>query len=235
MGLNVLRSIKTFSDLPIGTKIEMTVVDPEDGKLDILFVSQIEGFGEANIMRISAPIYEAKVFPVRVNSHLEAYLFLNQSIIYAVSGVVVDRSNNDGFAILEVNVTKDIKKIQRRQYFRFDCSVPVLFFQPDTGDPDEMEEIIGKTIDISGGGLSALTENMLESNAILKGYLELDDIRVGFSGKILRCIRYNKSDEVKYLSSVSFTDIEYKDREKIVGFIFNRQRELLKRGLRGSK
>lgn len=212
----------------------MTVVDPIEGKLDIGFVSQLEGYVDVNIVRISAPIFEAKIYPVRINSHIEAYLFCKANQIYRLAGYVTDRIIIDDIALLDLRVTEDPTRIQRRQYYRFDCKVPVTFYESKPDELDQNNSIVGHTVDISGGGLSSLTDIMLTADSVLSGALMLEDYVLEFTGKVIRCRREIINDEVKYISSISFVDIEYKEREKIVAFIFYQQRELLKRGLRGS-
>jgi c-di-GMP-binding flagellar brake protein YcgR len=229
-----VNKLENFRDIPIGTKMELNVTDPIEGKLDIGFVSQIEGIIDENIVRISAPIHEARVYPIRINSRIEAYLFYKSNQIYKVSGYVVDRLIVDDIALLDLKATEKIQKIQRRQFYRFKCSVPVTFDVLQSKDLEEVsEEIFGHTIDLSGGGLSTLTGKPLWENNYLQGKLELEDGNfIDFNGKVIRCIKKIVNDELKYISSIVFTDIDYKKRERIVGFIFNQQRLLLKKELR---
>lgn len=229
-----MKILENFRDIPIGTKMELNVTDPIEGKLDIGFVSQIEGYIDENAFRISAPIYETKIYPIRVNSHIEAYLYYKSNQIYKISGYVANRLIVDDIALLDLRVTQKIQKIQRRQFFRFSCSIPIIMYeQQSKGLEDEIKEIIGHTIDLSGGGLSTLTVEPLSVNKELKGKLELDaENFIDFSGEVIRCVKNVVNDELKYISSISFTNIDYKKRERIVGFIFNQQRLLLKKELR---
>jgi len=228
-----LCKLEKFGDVPIGTKVELSVIDPIEGKLNIGFVSQIEGYINADIIRISAPIFEAKVYPVKVNSKIEAYLFFKSNQIYRISGFVYDRLIVDDIALLDVRVTENLQKIQRRQFFRYDCLVPITFYeQQSNGLEDDFKEISGVIIDLSGGGLSALTDEPLNKDIVIKGRFILDDNLIVFSPKLIRCYRNIINNELKYVSSISFIDIGYKERERIVEFIFNQQRLLLKKGLR---
>jgi c-di-GMP-binding flagellar brake protein YcgR len=229
-----LKKLENCRDIPIGTKMELNVTDPIDGNLNIGFVSQIEGHIDQNILRISAPIYEAKVYPIRVNSHIEAYLFYMSNQIYKIEGYIENRLIVDDIALLDLRVTEKIQKIQRREFFRFACSVPIIFYEQQLKVlGDEIKEILGHTIDLSGGGLSAFTGKPLIKDNEIEGKLELDDGNfIDFKAKVIRCIMNIVNDELKYVSSLSFTDIDYKKREKIVGFIFNQQRLLLKKELR---
>ncbi|MDF2986654.1 MAG: putative glycosyltransferase [Eubacterium sp.] len=210
----------------------MTVVDPIDGKLDIGFVSQLEGIIDVNTLRISAPIFEAKIYPVRVNSRIEGYMFCKANQIFRIAGVVTDRLIIDDIALLDVFVTENPERMQRRQFYRFDCKVPVTFIVPDGEEPEVHYEIDGYTLDISGGGISAVTDRALAADLIVSGILKLDTYELEFQGKVIRCRKEIILDELKYISSIGFIDLEYKERENIVSFIFNQQRELLKRGQR---
>jgi len=211
--------------------MELNVTDPIEGKLNIEFVSQIEGYIDENSFRISAPIFEGKVYPIRVNSRIEAYLFYKSNQIYKIVGYVLDRLIVDDIALLDFKVTEKLEKVQRRQFFRFGCVAPIIFYEQQL--EGDVKEIFGHTVDISGGGLSALTSEPLIENNDLKGKFELvDNNFIDFNGKVIRCVKNIANDELKYLSSISFIDIDYKKREKIVGFIFNQQRLLLKKELR---
>lgn len=229
-----MSNIRTFTDIPIGTKLELTVTDPMEGKIDIDFISQIEGYTDVNTMRILAPIYEAKIYPVKVNSHIEAYLFYKSNQVFQIKGVVTNRIIIDDIAFLDMRVTENVKRIQRRQYFRFDCSVPVAFYDKPKEEEQQEPEIYGHTVDLSGGGLSVITEIALVKDKLIGGYIDLGEYKVNFVGKVLRCNRKIINDELQYISSISFSDMGFKDREKIVGYIFSRQRMLLNKWLRGN-
>lgn len=221
-----------YEDIPIGTKIELNVVDPVQGKLNINFISQIENFKDENIIIISAPIFEAKVFPVRVNSKVEAYAYRGDHLNKIV-GFIENRLFIDGIAVLEVRVVESIQRIQRRRFFRFDCSVPVVFYEkPEANDQDAIQ-IAGRTLNLSGGGLLAITDKPLTKGLDLPGQIWLgNDTSVEFNGKVIRCASEVINEELKYISSIGFIDIGYKQREMIVGYIFDQQRILLKKGLR---
>lgn len=233
MGVFLIK-FENIGDIPIGTKIELSVVDPIQGKLNIGFVSQIEGYINESTIRIAAPIFESKVYPIRVNSNIDAYLYVKANQIYRIAGFVENRLIVDDIALIDLKVTKKLQKIQRRQFFRFSCIVPISFYQQQSSSLEEDDkEIIGQTIDLSGGGLSSITDNPLSQAAVLKGRLKLDeDVIVDFNGKVVRCIKDIINCELKYISSISYIDIGYKEREMIVEFIFNQQRLLLKKGLR---
>lgn len=222
-----------IEDLPIGTKLEINVTDPVEGRLNIDFISELENYKDENTMIIAAPIFEAKVYPVRVDSKIEAYAYQKNHVI-KIAGVVVDRHSTEGIALLEVKIVQKKERIQRRQFFRFECSVPIVFYIKKQEETEIVEnEITGRTMDLSGGGLLALTEEPLERGEELKGKVYLDEEKnVDFIGKVIRCETKKINEEQRYISSVSFLDLGFKEREMIVGYIFSQQRILLKKGLR---
>lgn len=222
-----------FKNIPIGTKVEMKVVDPIDGKLDIAFISQIENYCDQNTLIMSAPIYESRIYPIRVNSKIEAYAYRSDHI-YRILGFVEKRLIIDDIAVLEVKITEEIQRIQRRQFYRFKCSVPVTFYlQQSDEQQDEAEEIIGQTLNISGGGLAAITDKPLQKDYKIVGQLFMNnDNFINFNVKVIRCTANVINDKLKYISSIGFIDMGYKEREMIVNYIFDQQRILLNKGLR---
>lgn len=222
-----------FKDIPIGTKLELNITDPIEGKLGIGFISQIENYKDENILVISAPIYEAKIYPVRVNSKIEGYAYRGDHLNKIV-GFVENRLFIDEIAVLEVRIIENIQRIQRRRFYRFDCSVPVTFYiEKNDGVDSETDEVAGRTLNLSGGGLSALTDVSLEKGAELASKLKLDNNSfIEFKGRVIRSVSEVINEELKYISSISFIDIGYKRREMIIGYIFDQERILLKKGLR---
>jgi c-di-GMP-binding flagellar brake protein YcgR len=219
--------VKSYRELPIGTKIEMTVIDPLKGNIDIGFISQIEDFAEENVLKISAPIFRTEIYPISTNSKIEAFLFYKSSIVYKIVGYVINRTVVDNIALLELKVTEDITRIQRREFFRFECNVPIAIFL------DEQANIMqGRTLDISGGGLSCITSKGMQIDSNINGRIYLDDNALEFSGKVIRSNENIINDSINYISSINFSNLSGKDREKIIAFIFNNQRTLLKRGLK---
>jgi len=223
-----------YTDLQIGTKLELEIYDMMGDVIEHQFVSELEWIEEGNIAFIAAPISEGVVYPVRIGSKLNAY-FINRDDLYRFKAKVISRGMKDNIALLKVLVEEEFEKIQRRQFFRFDCSVPVKFRVIYSMRPDDNEKILFiKTFskDLSGGGLCMVTEERVNIDELVECIITLDNEKViSFKGKVVRSERLELDDRIKYETGITFKKIEDRDREAIIGFIFREQRKLRKKGL----
>ncbi|SNZ10403.1 c-di-GMP-binding flagellar brake protein YcgR, contains PilZNR and PilZ domains [Terribacillus aidingensis] len=162
--------------------------------------------------------------------------------MYVTEGesVFTFRTDLIGRAILTVPSLKlrmpkqeDVTKIQRRQYVRIQTSADVAMYDAQTDVPP----ISSVTVDISGGGLSlllpekhAFTEGM-QVKLYIAYYLQKSG--PGFleaTGSIVRIVKNERSG--KNTASIEFLEIHERDRQAIIRFCFERQREQRKKGLR---
>jgi c-di-GMP-binding flagellar brake protein YcgR len=98
--------------------------------------------------------------------------------------------------------------------------------------PDDAETFQGIVKDIGGGGISFLANDNLNENDILKLVIKLDDDILVAIGEILHKQYFPKSN-YKYQYRSGFIGIRPKEQEKIIQFIFERQkRDLRKMGRR---
>jgi len=128
---------------------------------------------------------------------------------------------------------EEISKIQRRQYVRISVSTDVAIH----GEESDIPPVSSITLDISGGGLSMLLpENHgFREKMKVKLYIAYTLQKEGpafltVPGQIVRIVRNEKSGKV--IASIQFDDIQERDRQAIIRFCFERQREQRKKGLR---
>jgi c-di-GMP-binding flagellar brake protein YcgR len=86
--------------------------------------------------------------------------------------------------------------------------------------------------DISGGGFGFLTNNTFAVGDIFLAEVNLDGTIIEVIGKVVRknTISDSKND-YKYSIGVEFKCLDTKTRRDIINYIFNKQRELRKKGL----
>lgn len=223
-----------FSDLKAGVKFELEIYNDMDERIDNNFISQFEWAVKDNIAFIAAPILEGNIYPVRLGSVMKGY-FINKDDLYKFKAVVLDRTVRENLAYLKIELKSDIEKIQRRQFFRFDYSVPIKYRVVTSMNPEVNEKIpFIKTItrDLSGGGLCILLEAKVNLHEQVECELPVNNGRVvRFFGKVTRFTKRDPEEKYKFEIGVSFRKIEYKDREAVIGFIFEEQRKLRKKGL----
>lgn len=125
----------------------------------------------------------------------------------------------------------EIRKIQLRDFFRFEISIPVL--KRTTVIEDEKQKTLienCRTKDISGGGLRLLTNYLHNVGDITECEFKIEESTISSKAKIIRIEPVDTFD-YKYNIGVEFVNISEKDRDSIVKFIFSRQRALREKGL----
>ncbi len=123
----------------------------------------------------------------------------------------------------------DAPKTQRRNFVRLNVRVPLEYtiVSDDIGLP---ETYSATTKDLSGGGLRFDSKVELAINTELEMILDIPrQGKITAVGQVVRCIPLEFSP--KYSIGVEFTLIDKKDRERLIRFIFERQRELRQKGL----
>lgn len=86
---------------------------------------------------------------------------------------------------------------------------------------------------LSGSGLSYVSDIKLEEGAFLEVRVVLPFFpkpRIGALGKVVRSQKCSTGDKEAWETAVSFVTINEKDRDILVGYVFSRERELLRAG-----
>lgn len=219
-----------YCELSIGLKLEIQLFASDGKKMDRPFTSELEWVEGMNILHIAAPIYEGRVYPVQVDTEI-VVSFIKDNNFYEFTARVIDRENKDNLPMLKIQALNTIEKIQRREFFRIDINLPIKYRVIDSVDMESDEEYVETiTRDISGGGLCMRLKEPIEIDKYLDCELSIFN-SVKFIGKVVRLIKYDTlHGPYKYEIGVSFERIDDAMREKIISYIFQEQRKLLKKG-----
>ncbi len=224
-----------YTDLQIGTKLELEVFNIMGERVKRQLISQLEWTEEDNVAFMAAPIHEGVIFPVRIGAAMNVYC-LHNGDLYKFRAKVMNRGVKDNIALLKTEITGEFEKIQRRQFFRFECSTAIKY-RPETAEEEEKAKepppfIKTYTRDLSGGGLCMVTENRLELGQAIECELSLDEgASVKFKGTVVRSDRIELDERDRFEAGIRFDKIDNRDREAVIAFIFREQRKLRKKGL----
>lgn len=126
--------------------------------------------------------------------------------------------------------TMELKRNQLRQYARVDVNLPLKFWIVKTEKENEKQigtQCDGKIVDISGGGLSFIYSKPLTPGDIVSFKFQLTTAHFsGVTAKVLRVSIQEGGTADSYKHHVQFCSIEPKLREKIVKYIFEKQRQM---------
>ena len=107
----------------IGDKIEITPVksafayDKDDKK----YVSQMLDFDGGRRAKIAAPVQDGHLVPIRVDDDINM-CFFTKAGLYQCRGRVKARQADNKVPMLEVLFVSDPEKVQRRRFYRLECS-----------------------------------------------------------------------------------------------------------------
>jgi len=223
-----------ITDLQTGTKLELQIYDDSGRTIKPAFSSKFEFAPDEGSAVIDSPMREGNIYPVRIGWNMDVY-FTMKDDLYKFNSSVLQRWANGNLSFLKIAVLGDIHKIQRREYFRFECNVPVKYriIKHTTNDGDDKEPMKPcVTKDLSGGGLCLRIKEEVERNTFIEGEVDLGPERkIPFVGEVVRVDILDGEKKYKYEIGVLFKKIEKNDKENIIRFIYSEQRRLRRRGL----
>ena len=225
-----------------GDKVEirfaqrMAITDENTERKYKTYLSKINQMLDEDQIEILMPIEQSRMVLLPRNA-------MGTLVIYTSNGLfqcevkVADRYKKDNIYLQVLELISGIKKYQRREYYRYSCTVPV-FSRCLTEEEqrtmvwDETQKgIEGSTLDIGGGGVRYLVSEQMTSGEMVICYLELEIKNtvkeIQALGKILSVRPVKDSDlfEVR----VQFEKISNAAREQIIQYIFEDERKRRKK------
>lgn len=219
------------------------------------YVSQVLDFIDENKISIAMPMEGSRLVPVQIGGEYELCVYSKKGL-FKCQGIVEERNKEDNILKANIRLTSKLEKIQRRKYYRLEYSFNIKYREItdrennltkilNLNDLDDLSRAKCETeifeyknkwkeailIDLSGGGARFISNDIYPkfTNVKIKLNLECENIcRVmEIDSKIIYSIKIVDSIG-KYEQRVEFTNLNDKDRENIISFIFNKERELRK-------
>lgn len=225
-----------------GDKIEVQAVEGAilGGKAGDkkIYTSQVYDVLDDERLEIMMPMDGTKLILLPVDGEYQ-FCFYTRKGLYQCFIRVVERYKDNNVYILLCELTSPIGKYQRREYYRFACSLPIKTRELLDEEIEALKELKyhmwvgipltkGNIVDISGGGIRFVSPVK---------YTEGTQIAINFSlnmhgkeeayelvGKILKS-RSNEVRKGEYEHRVKFTLISNIQREEIIRYIFEEERK----------
>ena len=213
--------------LSIGDKIQVISLEKFKG---VEYVSQVANVHKSYI-DIFNPIYKNALVYFRFNEKLKI-IVIKPEVILEFKSKVVERGYGK-IPVLRLEPISELRRIQRREYFRLKIlksfEYKVIDDKNKKGEAPRLYS--GIILDISGGGVLFSSKHDLDQNDLIEFELPLGkDGKIILTGKVVRK-QYNVQQSFLYEYGVKFEDLNTKDKELLIKFIFDEQRRLLKKGL----
>lgn len=188
---------------------------------------------EPNAIVIAVPIAKGRYVPLVPGSPVRLDYNEPSGGIYRLFTTVTGRK--PGIVVLAAEGRCDYE--QRRQDVRLSVSCPLRFgvVKPMNVYADtDLPIFNGRTRDISGGGLQLITTLRMAAGTLIDLEIDLPDGVCYIAGEVVRYVAtIEHVEQPEHILGVRFTS-QGRSRERIVAFIFEQQRLLLKNGLLGT-
>lgn len=204
--------------------IELELNTPDQYGQRECFTSRIEEVLPQSLI-VAAPIKSGYVIHMTPGEHITLRLHLN-GVLYSALCRVQSRKNNHGVAVLIISRPEEVTRVQLRSWVRIELLLPIGYRM--AGYP--VDYYSGITSDLSGGGLMLVTSHPIDLDTLLDVRLEIsNDFLLECQGRVTRCLpdEFNKK---RYKIGIRFEELDDQTIERIIAFIFQKQRESLRKG-----
>lgn len=225
--------MSAVNNITVGNKVEISLLR-EEKIVDKTYISVVEDVFENNQILMYVPISYGSLIRLEMGK-VYSMLFITAKGMYKFEASVIKYINEGAFNFMLVELLTDGEKVQRREFFRFRCSIPFKFekFTDEENEEsynDDKDLILSYGIieDIGGGGIRFVSNEELEEGDKIKCLVVLGDNYVICVGKIL--IKENSINNVyKNQYRIEFINMKTTDKDIIVKYIFNEQRKVARK------
>ncbi len=214
-----------FEPLKVNQPVEIEI----PGEQSVCYRSRVEYVSDDRLI-VASPMKSGAIVPVRRGTVVKV-TYTDNVAVYTFSSEVLSQ-NISGIPTLILDRPSDSKRIQRRNFVRLDTRLTVNLSLLNEKYIPSGETISATTVDISGGGMMFVCDTNMKVGDVLEAVINLSEKEtVTAIGRIVRIVENPPKSRNRYSAGFEFTIIEEAERDKIIRFIFNQQRELRRKGL----
>ena len=230
-----------------GDKIDLQPVERailgKNSEMHKMYQSCVYEILSEDRMEITMPLEQGKLILLPVDSEYDLVLY-GASGLYQCFVRIIDRYKSNNVYILLVELTSNLRKYQRREYYRFSCALEMESRNLEEAELQAIEQqepyILqpglplkrSVIVDISGGGLRFLSTQRYEPGSyiccnyhLLKGGKRK---KYEVVGKVLAA-RKLENRPGTYEHRVQYYNLDEGVREDIIKFIFEEERKSRKK------
>ncbi len=217
--------------MEIGERIE--VIKKHHYLDDAVGYSMVWDMIHEDEVAITLPMYATNPVILNAGDRVEV-LFFRDYCCYSFSGEVMNRYKVGEASIINIKQRGPIERIQRRKFFRLKVVLPLTFkilgdsqISEDNLQGEKVPVYKGYCMDISGGGLKLVTNQELGHQTLITCCVPLlDGAIIDVKGKVIRTLPL-EGLALKYGYGIAFVDIDPKTQDKLIKFVFEKQRDLI--------
>lgn len=240
--------------LRIGDKIELkrySLAEQTDEK-PRLYNSQLLDIKNEDQLSIAVPIEGGRIIPLEIGGRYELS-FITSTGIYKCKAEISNRCKQGNLYFLVMGILSELRKDQRRQYYRLEKIKPLGYHKLEGEEGDAFSKVMdnrfandlerrtifnklrdlrgqdkkGTLSNISGGGIKFHSDEELHAGDIIRLRLLLDDMDTEPLDLFARVIASEKAinKNMNNEHRIEFVNINRDTREKIVKYVFSEERK----------
>lgn len=209
-----------------------------------IHTTKIYGIVTEDTMEVLMPMEQGKLILLPVDEELDAVIY-GQNTLYQCAVKVIDRYKSNNVYILLLELISNLRKFQRREYYRFSCVLEMNSRNLEEEEIADLENNGAKVnlqpglplkrsviVDISGGGLRFISTQAYEVGSyifctymlVINGRKKRYDI----VGKVL-AVKEMENRKGNYEHRVQYHNMSSDVREEIIKYIFEEERKSRKK------
>ncbi|MEN6326332.1 MAG: flagellar brake protein [Syntrophomonas sp.] len=179
---------------------------------------------------ISMPMRKGVYITLRVGQRIKIQLKYKNSL-FGGYVTIVDRRRGH-IPLLIINKPQELVRMnQKRTFVRLEIAIPVAF--KTIIDKQKSELLTGLTGDISAGGLLLYTPVVMDKDQKIEMEIKLPEAESVFcKAHVVRVLAKAKQEGENSKYAIEYDDFNEVQQDRIFKFIFNKQREWIKKGVR---
>lgn len=234
--------------IQIGDKVDIRLVQQVEqsektGIAPHVYKCKLSNITEENELEITMPIENGRLVLLPLGIRFE-FVFYTSNGIYHSIGQVKERYKKDNLHMMLVKLHSQLKKFQRREYYRYPCLMSTQYYLISKEDAENktteqiFEELRGDDFyekqkpvaihDLSGGGVRIVGEEPLERDSYILLSVRLCNENIDkqymLVGHVLDSEQL-KHDGTKVEARVQFLFENNQVREEIIRYIFEEERK----------
>ena len=234
--------------LKVGDRVEIRILQEVLRGYDLsekkhIYISKLYDIISEDEIVIAMPVEATRVILLPRDVRYDL-IFYTKKGLFNCSGEVKGRYKEGALYSLAMALTSPLQKLQRRKFFRLDCLVDFTYYvlydeeEKSLKDPYEAHEYHlrhfpeefrkkGTIVDISGGGIRAITTERLPEDGVILLFFRVfvDNSEYAFStfARVIKSAALENNPH-RFQSGLEYRNMSNKDRERIVRYVFQEER-----------
>lgn len=210
----------------------------EEAEKKKVYQTQVMDVLSEDRLEVLMPIEKSKLILLPVNAEYDLY-FYTPSGVFQCTAAVIDRYKAEKHYILLMELTSNLRKFQRREYYRLSCVLdmnvrPLEQEEIEAMDREDKHLVPGLPlkrsviVDISGGGIRFVGDYAYEPDSLV--YCKYNLVTGGKNKEYVLVAKVLVVKELEgkpgtYEHRAQYINIDTAEREEIIRFIFEEERK----------